>query len=243
MEDTNEFADAQQAEALRQKIRTYAGGAIKYNKVDRNWVNQRLNQMGAQLVTSNARYQINVPITGSYGATIVASTRADAMDQFKQRIAKVASAGHVVGSSHGVYNVEFTGDEPQFHSGPEDIELGEAGPVPGLDGLKNAIRDMLMVGVAEQGWNHDYAVRAATDMGLESLPTLSMHTVKVPVSGTAVLSVRAFGDDPDAVQRATAGLLARTQQIAVQPDEIGNVSVVIGTDGAEAYDDSDGGPF
>ena len=225
MEDdqSTTFEQAQQIQNLRQKITEAARGAVKYGHVDRDWVNARLNRMGAEMVTGTAKYQINVPIDGNYGVTVTAGSRKEALEKFNQYVSAVAASGEVR-SKHcgeGVYGVTFTDDEPVFYSGPEDIEPSDA-PDISLDDLKAAIRQMLKQGVTEQGWGHSHAVASAEDMGLKPLPALTVKTVNVPVSGTTQLNVPVFeGDGDEVVQATVAGVMARTKHVYMQPEEVG----------------------
>lgn len=217
------FAEAQQAEVLRQKLSQVAAGAVAYGNVDRDWVNERLVRLGASPVTGQAQYKINVPITGNYGTTVTASSRVEALEMFTKYAERVAAAGQITDGHHcqGVYGVQLTGEVPTFFSGPQDPEP-YVGTVPGLDALKAGIRRMLMDGVTEQGWGHSHAVHAIEIMGLEPLPELVHKTVTVPVSGTAQLTVNVFqGDDDQAVQSATTAWMGRAKQVIVTPDEIG----------------------
>lgn len=216
------FAEAQQAELLRQKLSHLAAAAVAYG-VDRDWVNGRLVQLGAAPVTGQAQYKINVPITGNYGTTVTANSRTEALEKFAQYAERVAAAGQITDGHYcqGVYGVQLTGDAPSFFSGPQDPEPYN-GTVPGLDALKAGIRRMLMDGVTEQGWGHSHAVGQAIDvMGLEPLPELVQKKVTVPVSGTAQLTVNVFEGADEAVQRAAVAAVARSKQIMVSPDEIG----------------------
>jgi hypothetical protein len=217
------YKEAQQEEALRQQITVRAYGAVKYGHVDRDWANAWLVRLGAQPVTGQAQYRINVPVTGNYGTTVTAGSRAEALEKFNQYVAQVAAAGKFTGSYGGIYGIELTGAAPTFFSGPQD-PTEYAGSVPGLEGLKSGIRQMLKQAVTEQGWGHSYAVQALDQMGLEPLPTLHNKTVQVPVSGLTVLTVPVFADDDDeAVQAAVTGALTRAQSVSIKPDEVGSV--------------------
>lgn len=218
------YADAQAAEKLRNQISHYATAAVHYAKVDRDWVNARLNRMGAPLVTGLARYQINVPITGSLGTTVTASTRAEALEKFQDVVENVKAASQVTGRYLGVYNVQFGDADPVFFTGPQDMEPYE-GSVPGLDALKTAIRDMLKEGVTSQGWGHNYAVQAVAEMGLEALPALHTKTVEVPVSGTTQIGVLVFSDaDDETIQASAAAMVARSAHLSVKPEEVGEAT-------------------
>jgi hypothetical protein len=221
--DQDAFAEAVQAQGLRQEITQHAAAAVRYGHIDRNWVNTWLIRLGAEPVAGGAKYQINVPVTGVFGKTVHASTRAEALEKFNQEVARVGAAGQITdGHCDGVYDVAFNGETPTFFSGPED--LPEQGTVPGLDALKNDIRQMLKQGVSEQGWGHSYAVAALASMGLAPLPALVHKTVHVPVGGVARLDVNVFeGDDDETVQSAAAGVMARSKQVTITPDEIGIV--------------------
>lgn len=217
------FAEAQKAESLRQQIAQYGAAAVRYGHVDRTWVNTWLVRFGAPIVAGGAKYQLNAPITGVFGKTVYASTRAEALEKFNQEITRVGNAGQVTdGKCDGVYGVQFTGESPTFFSGPAD--LPEQGAAPGLDALKVDIRQMLKQGVSEQGWGHSYAVEAVTVMGLEPLPALIHKTVEVPVGGVARLDVTVFeGDDDEVVQHVVGGVMARAKQVTITPDEVGTM--------------------
>jgi phage host-nuclease inhibitor protein Gam len=219
------FAEAQQAEDLRRSITERTTAAVKYGHVDRDWANGWLDRLGVELVTGEAQYKINVPIVGSYGTTVTATSRTEALEKFNQYAAKVAAAGQVTDGQHcqGVYNIELvTGAEPVFFSGPQDPDPQTPAKTPGLDALKDGIRQMLKQGVTEQGWGITYAADALDAMGLPPLPLLEYRTVNVPVSGTAQVTVAAFvGDEDEKVQRVAAGAMRRTKQVVIEPDEIG----------------------
>lgn len=217
------FAEAQQAEALREKISQYAATAVQYGPVDRGWVNAQLAQLGAHPVEGTAQYKINVPIDGSYGTTVTANSRAEALEKFNQYAAKVAEAGQLTTGHHcqGVYGITLTGGAPVFFSGPQDPEEYD-GPVPGLDALKVGIRQMLKEAVTAQGWGHSYAQAQLGSMGLEPLPALVHRAVSVPVSGVAQVVVSAFeGDDDEAGQRTAETVVARSKKIMLTPEEVG----------------------
>lgn len=223
------FAEAQKAEILRQQVSQYASAAVIHGHVDRGWTNAWLVRLGVQPIIAQSRYQINAPITGNYGTTVTAASRAEALKKFSQYVATVTAAGQVNGSTgghcDGVYAVQFTGGEPVFYSGPEDIEASGA-PVPGLDALKDGIRQMLKQGVAERGWGYSYAQVAVAAMDLEPLPELHNKTVTVPVSGTATVGVLVFdGDEDAAVQSAALATLGRMAYVHVKPEEIGTVLI------------------
>jgi len=221
--ENDPFAEAQKAESLRQQITQYAAAAVRYGRVDRNWVNTWLVRLGAQPIPGGAKYQINMPVTGVFGKTVYASTRAEALEKFNQEVGRVAAAGQITdGKCDNVYDVQFLGWVPTFFSGPED--LPESDTVPGLDALKDDIRRMLKQGVSEQGWGHSYAVDALATLGLAPLPALVHKTVSVPVGGVARLDVNVFeGDDDEVVQAAAASVMARTKMINIKPDEVGMV--------------------
>lgn len=216
------FAEAQQAEALRTMIHEYATAAVQYGRVDRDWVNNQLNRMGAPLVTGSAQYKINAPIDAVYGTTVTANNRAEALEKFKAYFDTVLTAGEVRSDSygHGVFQVTATGGQPVFFSGPQDIDPGDE--LMHLDGLKTAIRQMLKHAVVEQGWRYPAAVAQLDAMGLEPLPKMTTKTVSVPVTGSAQINVRVFEGDGDAdVQRASAVFMARAGDVLVKPEEIG----------------------
>lgn len=244
------FAEAQKAAILRQQITQYATNSVEYGHVDRDWVNTRLNRMGAEPVTGKAKYQINVPIDGSYGTTITASSRTEALEKFALITAGVVAAGQIrpTHCGEGVYGVTLTGGAPVFFSGPEDPDVYDEGPMPGLADLRVYIRAMLMEGVTEQGWGWGYARQAADAMGLEALPQLETRTVQVPVSGMTTVDVAVFaGADDEAVQRATAGVMSRSKAVYVQPEEIGTALLsrpaASETMGLTLVDDDDDEPY
>ncbi len=218
------YAEATQAQKLREVLTSYAQGAVKYGNVDRDWINDWLMRLGADPVTGYAEYRINTPITGLYGKTISASTRGEALEKFKKHMACVQNAGKIDPNYSGrVYAVEFDG-EPTFFSGPQDPPTGKVDKEIGVDGLKAGIREMLMRGVTEQGWGHKWALDASDAMGLEPMPALVHRTVSVPVSGTAEVTVPVFeGDGPVDVQAAATAAVARMQLVSVKPDEVGAV--------------------
>jgi hypothetical protein len=227
--------------ALRHKLHLAAAGAVKYGHIDRDWVNAWLLRLGADPVTGYAEYRINTPVTGVYGKTVKASTRAEALEKFNQHVARVSAAGQTAdGACDIVYGIEFTDAEPTFFSGPQDPPP-PGDEVPGLDGLKSGIRQMLMQGVTEQGWGPSYARSAIALMGLEPLPPLVHRTVSVPVSGIAEMTVSVFeGDGTPDVQAAAAAAVARMQLVSVKPDEVGAVmSARNGSMGLTLVDDDD----
>lgn len=221
------FADVEKAEFLRQQINAFATGAVKYGSVDRDWTNQRLNRLGAPLVTGQAKYQINVPIEGSYGTTVVAGSRAEALEKFTAYVVAIQAAGEMR-SRHcgeGVYDITVTGGDPVFYSGPEDVVLDESTPPPALPQLRDGIRQMLKDGIATQGWDRGYAEQAIDAMGLDPLPAAHFKTVSVPVSGTTELSVLVFDDeDDDVVQDKVATIMGRAKDVLVAPEEMGTAS-------------------
>lgn len=220
---TDPFETAKAVQFLRDRIHAFASFAVKYG-VNRDWANQRLNRMGAPVITGTATYQLNVPITGVFGKTVTASSRAEAMEKFAQHATRVSDAGVIDGTDcDRVFEVAIGDGAPVFYSGPEDFQDAYTGTVPGtVANQKDAIRSMLMEGVSEQGWVLHYANLAADDMGVEPLPNLVGHTVQVPVSGTASITVETFeGSDPDAIQRAATARLRRAGVVTVKPDEIG----------------------
>jgi len=219
------FYEAQQVETLLAQITSYSAGAVKYGSVDRDYVNAWLSRLGAQPVTGAAEYKIHVPIDSSYGTTVTANSRTEALEKFKAYFGAVLEAGEVRpnGYGHGVFEVSATADEPVFVSGPQDPPEA-VDKTPGLDALKTDIRRMLMQGVIEKGWNYSYASTAVAAMGLEALPTLDHRKVAVAVSGTTWILVSVFeGASPEDVQNAAAGFLARATSVTVSPDEVGAV--------------------
>lgn len=244
--ETNEFeitkdpyVDAQLAEKLRSRISQYAASAVQYGNVDRGWANTKLAQIGAIPLTGRSSYQINVPITGLYGRTIAANSRVEALTKFKEHIARVTRTGRITTAMDrydSVYAVKFTPDqEPTFASGPVDPDLGDY-PVLDLEGVKTAIRSMIMEGVAEQGWGHGYAAEALDDMHLEAMPALIHVMVEVPVTGVTTVGVTVFeGDNEIDIQAAVKASMARSGTVAVKPEEVGDGKQV---SSGRAQDDS-----
>lgn len=225
----NTFAEAQQAAKLREAINTYAAGAVNYANVDRDWVNNQLVRLGAEPIATAAEYRINIPITGDYGTTVVATSRAEAMKKFDGYVQHVLYKGEVRAASHGqgVFNVALNpaAGPASLLAGPQDPPEF-AGKMPGLDALKDGIRAMLKQGVTEKGWGYSHAVNALDIMGLEPLPEPTNKTVEVPVSGTAKIVVPVFeGDGDEVVQAAAAAKLRRMDEVIVKPEEIGSIMV------------------
>ena len=221
------FAEAQKVQLLRQKIHTYARGAVECGGVDRDWVNQRLNRIGADLVTGDVQYQINTPIIGNYGTTIVAPNRVTALAKFNEIVEQIVAKGEIRNRNYGqgVYGVKLNpaAGGAQFFSGPEDV-VSEESPFQTLEAVRAAIRSMIKDAVVEQGWGHYHAERQLEELGLEPLPKLVSRTVQVPVSGMASLHISVYENADDAdVQAVTATLMGRMSQVIVSPDEIGSV--------------------
>lgn len=227
--DESAFAEAQQAEALRKEITQHARGAVKFGNVDRDWVNTRLARLGAEIVTGDAQYKINVRVLGDYGTTITAGSRTEAVEKFKQIVSNLAAAGQIrtARCGEGIYNVSFDDvAEPVFFSGPQDFVADADNPVPGLDALKDGIRQMIKQGVTEQGWGYSYAIAQLASMGLPTLPPMEYRTVNVPVTGTAEIVVSVFEDADDVVvQNAAEGVMTRAKSVVIKPEEIGNAYV------------------
>lgn len=223
MTDTDPYSEAQQAQQLLGKIHDYAYNAVKYGKVDRDWVNGSLVRLGAKPISTRARYQLNIPITGLLGQTVTASSRDEARKIFQQSISHVFQDQPVDGSRClRVFQVEAQNDDIQFFSGPQDVQVPEEPVVLTLAELKAAIRHMLKTGVSQHGWGHSYAVDALDTMGIEPLPALVQKSVDVPVSGTYRLSVEVFeGDTDEAVQAAATSALKGAQTVPVKPEEVG----------------------
>lgn len=216
------FGDAQKAATLRDQISSYAAGAVKYGHVDRVWANNWLARLGAPLITGNSEYRINVPITGLYGKTVTAGSRTAAMEKFKEHVDRVTAAGQITdGRCDSVYSLDVTGSAV-FFSGPEDpTDTADVAPLS-LGELKDAIREMLKVGISTQGWGYTYAQDQLAAMGLELLPNPVRRTVMVPVAGTAPLDVWVFeGDDEDAALRAATTLMVNFKSVEIKPDEVG----------------------
>jgi hypothetical protein len=228
-EASDAFAEAQQAAKLREAISAYAAGAVKYANVDRDWANSQLVRLGADPISAAAEYQINIPITGNYGTTVVATSRIEAMKKFEGYVQNILDKGEVRSTSHGqgVFNVALNSDAgpASFFAGPQDPPPA-SDKVPGLDALKDGIRAMLKQGIVEQGWGYHHATSALDIMGLDPLPELTNKTVSVPLSGTAQLVVPVFeGDGDEAVQSAAAAKLGRMGEVIVKPEEIGWIVV------------------
>lgn len=219
----DDFKEAQLAQILRRQISEYATAAVQHG-IDRDWVNTRLHHLGAASVTGPARYQINVPVTGNYGTTVTANSRAEALTKFNLYAQQAASRGHVgPGSYHceGVYGVEFFGAEPVFHSGPKDLDLSDVKDID-LAALREGIRQMIKLAVGGQGWSHGHAVVQLEEMGLEPLPALTTQSVRVPVNGTAQLEVSVFdGASDEEVQATITAAVARYKNLVVTPEEVG----------------------
>jgi len=231
--DKDAYTEATIAEDLRTNITGYTASAVA-GGVDRDWANSWLVRLGAQPVTGNATYRMNVPVTGVYGKTVIANSRAEAAQKFLEHVQRVAQAGQVTdhGECDAVYEVKFqepvTAADVTFFEGPEDPEPSND-PAPGLDALKDGIRKMLMEGVTEQGWSYPRAKRAIAEMGLDALPAILYRSVQVPVSGTHQLTVRVFeGADEETLYRATASHIRRSGLITISPEEMGaTVSVPV----------------
>lgn len=230
--DKEQYTEALQASDLRAAIHDATARAVDHG-VDREWANKWLRKLGAEPVTSSAEYRLNTPITGLLGMTVHASSRAAAAEIFKQWVADLGGKiNDCYSRGFNVYNIELTADatEPTFYSGPEDPE--DDGELPDkltLDQLKNAIRDMLIEGVAERSWRYNYARDTAAALNLEPLPTVSRRNVRVPVSGVTNISVLAFTDaDDDQLRRTVNAYLRRNASlgVAIVPDEMGDVEVL-----------------
>lgn len=225
--DKDAYTEGLEAQEIRTKLTKWATGAVNHG-VDRDWVNGWLTHLGAEPITGQAEYRMNIPITGVYGWRCKASSRSEAAERFLEQVQRLADAGKITadGSYDNVYELKF--DEPvtatdvNFYSGPEDVDT--AGPgVEGLAALKSGAREMLVHGVTDRNWGYRYAVKAAEDMGLEPLPALATRTVEVPVSGTVLMSVRMFEDADDAaVQRVVANQIKKQGgNVAMKPEEMG----------------------
>lgn len=225
--DKDAYTEAIQAQDLRDKITDHATRATKYG-VDRDWANEWLRRLGANQITGTAEYRMNVPLTGSYGWRCKAGSRAEAAQRFLEQVQRIASTGRITadGSYDNVYDVHFdepvTASDVVFYAGPEDpAESTE--PVPGLDVLKVEIRKMLMEGVSQRNWGYRYAQQALRAMGLDELPARVDHTVSIPVSGVARVTVQVFeGDLAEVIQKAAASKVAQLgSSLVVQPEEVG----------------------
>lgn len=229
----DEFAEAVEAQSLRSALTQHATGFANHGG-DRDWTNTQLVRLGAHPIQGRSEYRMNAPITGVFGWRCTATSRAEALDRFKEQIARVTEAGKITadGSYDNVYQLAFIG-EPQFHSGPEDPGTDDA-EVFTLDELKAAVRLMFKQGVSAHGWSLRRANQSLSAMGLDALPEATVKAVKVPVSGTVELAVTVFEDDNDAdVQAATAGVLARQGSVYLKPEEVGTVSPVAAKENEE----------
>lgn len=229
----DEFAEAVEAQVLRTKLTQHATGFANHGG-DRDWTNTQLARLGADQIHGRSEYRMNAPITGDFGWRCTATSRAEALERFKEQIARVAEAGKITadGSYDNVYGVKFIG-EPQFHSGPEDPGTDDAEDFT-LDELKAAVRLMFKQGVSAHGWSLRRANQSLSAMGVDALPEATVKTVKVPVSGVVEIGVHVFeGDDDAVVQAAAAGVVARQGSVYFKPEEVGTVSLV----GAEPADD------
>lgn len=225
MEQYESYEEAKQAEILRTNIRAYAEQAAYHGNVDRGWINSSLIRLGAEPIEASAYYQVYAPITGVFGKTVKANSRAEATEMFNKAFAKALEAG-VVDGGYGARVFQMKENPAaggvQFHSGPEDTETDPVLPLLPLDDLKAAIRNMLKEGVAEHGWGYHYAQDALEHLGLEKLPPLVQKTVEVPVSGTTTVHVQVFEDSDDAqIQRATLAQLSGAKSVHVKPEEMG----------------------
>lgn len=218
------FAEAQKAEVLRQQITTFAAGAVKYG-VDRDWVNGQLNMLGAEQVTGQAEYKINIPVTGLYGTTVTAGSQAEARNKFSEIVAQHAAAGLIRTINHcgeGIYDVDFPASQAAFFSGPQDFVATEDAPTLDLAGLRAGIRQMIMRAIAEHGWGYGHAQHQIQAMGLEKLPTRTRKTIEVPVAGVAQVDVAGFeGDDDESWLRSATHIATGAQRLIVKPQEIG----------------------
>lgn len=246
MTDTETFSDAEKATVLLDRLSSAAQGAVKHG-VDRDWVNARLNSVGAKLVTGRTEYRMNIPITGAYGWRCVANSRAEALARFKVQIDRVREAGKITadGSYDNVYDVTFDSAVPideavTFYSGPEDPNPA-SGPVPGVDDTKAWIRSFLKAAVTETSWGYSYAQTLLNSMGIDGLPELRTRLVKVPVGGTVEINIRAFDDATDAdIQAAATGVIRQSPHVYVQAAELVGEAKYTGRmlpegDGSEAF--------
>ena len=224
---TDEFAQAVEAQKIREQLTEYATGAVVNAAVDRDWANRWLTRLGAAPVTSTAEYKINAPVSGLLALTVKAQSRAEAVEKFNGYVQEMIDKGQVNSYYARVFQPAVQVEDLTFFSGPEDPpEPDDNAPALDLDGLRTQARQMLMDGVAEQGWGHYHAIQAAKQMGLEPLPKLNAHIVTVPVAGTADIVVEVFeGGDDAAVQRAADAYIARRGSLSVTPEEVGTVGV------------------
>lgn len=222
-QDPQASIDQQERDTIHSVVWNATVRAVRHGHVDRDWANGWLQSLGIKTLPGGSTYRINVPITGHYGHTVQAANRTEALAKFKSHVTRVAQAGQVTdGNCDGVYGIQFQdGYEPVFFSGPQDP--GE--DVPGersITELRAAVVRMLKEGVAEYGWNPDYANATLTDLGLPLLPECHVQSVTVPVAGTAHISVLVFdGDSPEQVAAKAQRMAMAGHALVVQPEEVG----------------------
>jgi len=235
---TKALNEQDDAATLRKLVTQFAGSAVRHG-VDRDWANGWLRSLGAAPIAGENIYKVNVKVTGDFGRTIKAATRADALRIFQAHVARINGDGKITPQNcdDRIYHVQF-GDEPVFASGPEDPSDSDT-PELTLDELKTNIRVMLMQGVAEQNWGYRWAQSALDHMGLPQMPKRTYKTVEVPVSVSAPVTITAFEGDDDATLTALAARkLAQLSSVSGKPVEIGDGVVVTETKSPDG-DDSD----
>ena len=222
---TQAVQDQQQAADLRLKITDYATGVVNHGGVDRDWANTWLASIGAKPVSGANEYRLSAPITGTYGAVITASNRAEAQERFDQKLGHVLATGKINDCHHHGHNVydivlNLAAGGTTFYSGPEDAAT--VIPAVGLAEIRGLIRDMIKEGVALQGWSVYHAGRALRAMNLPELPEFTSQTVRVPVTGYTAVSVIAFeGEDEATVAERGASTVRASKAVAVTPEELG----------------------
>lgn len=233
-------ADQNAQATLRTQITQFAEGAVRHG-VDREWANGWLTALGAMPVTGQSEYRLSVPITGTYGVAITATSRVEAQQIFEARITDLLDAGKIndcYSNGHNVYDIALNpaAGAITFYSGPEDPADGGKPTVLTTDELKTQIRAMLMQGVAERGWGYRWAQAAADHMGIPALPKRKYHTVNVPVQVSAPVTLTAFeGDDEAALAEVAQRMLSRLPSVSGKPVEIGTTVEVTGTEESTDY--------
>lgn len=237
---TIDFDEAVQVQTLRGTLSHCADNAATYGTVSRTWLNEQLAAVGAPLITQGDNtYQIFVPVTGAYGTTVTAPSRAEALERFQRYAARVLEAGELLTGRHGQGIFNLKADESaggvQFQSGPEDPEAVEA-PAMDLETFRAAARKMLMDGISQHGWGVAYANKAADKLGVGPLPTLESRTVQVPVTGKTNITVLVFAEaSEEELTSAARAKVAQIGSVMVTPDEVGDVVASEKSDDDEAF--------
>jgi hypothetical protein len=218
---------AEQAK-LRKLITQFAENAVKHG-VDKDWANGWLRALGAEQIAGSNVYQINVTVTGDYGRTVTAASRAEAERIFNAHLSRIKGDGKITpqNCNDRIYHVAF-GEQVVFASGPEDLDGTEPMPELTTDELKTQIRAMLMQGVAEQGWGYRWANASADHMGVPLLPKRKYHTVHVPVQVSAPVTITGFeGDDDSTLGEIAQRMLSKLPSVSGKPVEIGSTVEVL----------------